>query len=65
MQAQSGKRDLSEGFVALAARRDENRIAADDGLVGRFSGMGTKSTLPQNWLGVLEVALNEELDFVV
>jgi hypothetical protein len=54
---------MSEGFVALTARCDENRIAADDGLLGSFSGMGTKSALPQNGFGVLEVALNENLDF--
>jgi len=54
---------MSEGFVALAARGDENRIAADDGLAGRFSGMWTKSALPQDGLGILEVTLDEQLDF--
>lgn len=54
---------MSEGFVALTARRDENRIAADDGLLGCFSGTGTKSPLPQNGFGVLEVTLDEQLGF--
>jgi hypothetical protein len=56
---------MSEGFVALAARGDENRIAADDGLLRRFSGMRAKGTLPEDGLGILEITLNEELDFVV
>jgi len=56
---------MSEGFVALAARGDEDRIAADDGLLWRFSGTGVKRALPKNGLGVLEIALDEELHFVV
>jgi len=56
---------MSKGFVALAARRDENRIAADERLVGRFSGMRLKGALPQNRLRVLQVALNEQLEFFV
>ena len=55
---------MSEGFVALAARGDENRIAADDGLLWRFSGTGVKRALPKNGLGVLEITLDEELHFV-
>jgi len=56
---------MSEGFVALTARRDKNRIAAEDGQPGRFSGMRTKSALPQNRLGIPEVALDEQLHFAV
>ncbi len=55
---------MSEGFVALAARGNKNRIAADDGLLRCFSGMGTKSTLPEDGLGILKISLDEELDFL-
>ena len=55
---------MSEGFVALAAGGDENRIAAHDGLLRCFAGMGTKSTLPEDGLGILKIALDEELDFL-
>jgi len=52
---------MSKGFVAQAARGDENRIAADDGLLWRFSGTCAEAALPKNGLGVLEITLNEEL----
>lgn len=56
---------MGNGFVAPAARSDEKRIAADDSLLRRFAGMGTKSALPKDGLGVLKIALDEELDFFV
>ena len=56
---------MSEGFVALAARGDKKRIAAHDGLLRRFSGMGTKRTLPEHRLGILEIAADEKLHFVI
>jgi hypothetical protein len=55
---------MSEGFVALTARSDKHRIAADDGLMWRFAGLGAKDTLPENGLGILKIALNEKLDFI-
>jgi hypothetical protein len=55
---------MSEGFVALTARGDEQRIAADDGLLRRFARLGPKDALPENGFGILEIALNEKLDFV-
>lgn len=63
VQLQSGKRDVSESLIALAARGDENRVAADDGLLRRFSGTRTKRTLPEHGLGILKITTNEELDF--
>ena len=56
---------MSEGFVALTARGDEKRIAADDGLLWRFSGMSAKRALPQDRLGVVQIALNKQLYFFI
>lgn len=64
VQLQSGKSDVSESFVALAARGDQNRVAADNGLLRRFARTGTKRTLPEHGLGILKITTNEELDFV-
>ena len=55
---------MRESFVALAACGDENRVAADNGLLRRFSGARTKRPLPQDGLGILEITMNKELDFV-
>ena len=63
MQIQGAKREMSDGLVALAARRDKNRIAADDGLLRRFSGMRVEGPLPQDRLRILQVTPNEQLDF--
>ena len=56
---------MREGFVALAARGDEHRIAADNGLMRGFAGLRAKDALPQNRLGILEVTLGEQLNFLV
>ncbi len=56
---------MRDGFVALTTRRDENRIAADDGLLGRFSGTRPKSPLPKNGLGILKITLDEQLNLLV
>lgn len=56
---------MSDSFVALAARGDESRITADDRSLRRFSGKLTKDTLPENGFGILKVALDEELHFIV
>ena len=56
---------MRESFIALAARGDEHGIATDDGLVRSFFRTRMKGTLPENRLGILKIALDKELDFVV
>ena len=54
---------MRQGFVTLASGRDESRIAAGNGVVGSFSGPGLESATPQDRLGVLQIALDEQLLF--
>ena len=54
---------MSKGFVALTASRNKKRITADHGIVGSFSGSRLKDALPQDRLGIPEVALDEQLNF--
>ena len=55
---------MCEGFVGLAARGDENRITANDGLLRGFSRIGAKDALPEDRLGLLEITPDQELDLV-
>jgi hypothetical protein len=64
MQVRGGKTQMSESFVAAAARRDEERIAADDGLARGFSGFRAEGALPKDGLGFLEIPSDEELHLV-
>jgi len=54
---------MRQGFVTLASGRDESRITAGNGVVGSFSGPGPESATPQDRLGVLQIALDEQLLF--
>jgi len=54
---------MRQGFVTLASGRDESRIAAGNGIVGSFSGPALESATPQDRLGVLQIALDEQLLF--
>jgi hypothetical protein len=54
---------MRQGFVTLASGRDESRIAASNGVVGSFSEPGQESATPQDRLGVLQIALDEQLLF--
>jgi hypothetical protein len=58
-----GDGDVGEGFVALAARRDEEGITADDGVVGGFTLARLEDTLPEDRFGIFEVTLDEQLCF--
>ena len=58
-----GNGEMGEGFVALAARRDEERVAADYGVVRGLTGTRLKHTSPEDGLGVFEVTLDEQLRF--
>jgi len=60
-----GKGDVGQGFVGVAARGDEMRIAAHNSLVRGFAGNGPEAALPKDRLRIAQITLNEKLDLVL
>ena len=55
---------MCQSFIALAARRDESRIAAGNRIVRVFWRARLKRPTPQHRFGILQIALDEQLLFV-
>src|SRR5229473_538396 len=63
--AQGGdlQRAMREGFIALAPRYDQRRIASRHCIAGLFSRPCLKGASPQHWLWIVQISFDKELAF--